>query len=106
MTIARLFVLRPVATSLLMVALVLVGLVAVRFLPISSLPDVEYPTLQVKTFYPGASPQVMATTVPARLDGKPAKSPTPPRLPAVSPTASSAITFHPNDPLNSDAAAP
>jgi multidrug efflux pump len=68
MNISRLFVLRPVATSLLMVALVLVGLVAVRFLPISSLPDVDYPTIQVQTFYPGASPTVMATTVTAPLE--------------------------------------
>jgi multidrug efflux pump len=68
MNISRLFVLRPVATSLLMIALVLVGLVAVRFLPISSLPDVDYPTIQVQTFYPGASPTVMATTVTAPLE--------------------------------------
>jgi multidrug efflux pump len=68
MNISRLFVLRPVATSLLMVALVMVGLVAVRFLPISSLPDVDYPTIQVQTFYPGASPTVMATTVTAPLE--------------------------------------
>ena len=65
---SRPFILRPVATSLLMIALVLVGLVAVRFLPISSLPDVDYPTIQVQTFYPGASPQVMATTVTAPLE--------------------------------------
>src|SRR5580692_4292377 len=68
MNISRLFVLRPVATSLLMIALVLVGLVAVRLLPISSLPNVDYPTIQVQTFYPGASPQVMATTVTAPLE--------------------------------------
>jgi multidrug efflux pump len=68
MNMSRLFVLRPVATSLLMIALVLVGLVAMRFLPISSLPDVDYPTIQVQTFYPGASPQVMATTVTAPLE--------------------------------------
>ncbi len=68
MNISRLFVLRPVATSLLMIALVLVGLVAVRFLPISSLPSVDYPTIQVQTFYPGASPTVMATTVTAPLE--------------------------------------
>ena len=65
---SRPFILRPVATSLLMIALVLVGLIAVRFLPISSLPDVDYPTIQVQTFYPGASPQVMATTVTAPLE--------------------------------------
>ncbi len=68
MNISRLFVLRPVATSLLMIALVLVGLVAVRFLPVSSLPSVDYPTIQVQTFYPGASPDVMATTVTAPLE--------------------------------------
>ncbi|MGB6452447.1 MAG: efflux RND transporter permease subunit [Steroidobacteraceae bacterium] len=68
MNISRPFVLRPVATSLLMIALVLVGAVAMRFLPISSLPDVDYPTIQVQTFYPGASPQVMATTVTAPLE--------------------------------------
>jgi multidrug efflux pump len=68
MNISRLFVLRPVATSLLMIAFVLIGLVAVRFLPVSSLPDVDYPTIQVLTFYPGASPQVMATTVTAPLE--------------------------------------
>jgi multidrug efflux pump len=68
MNISRLFILRPVATSLLMIALVLVGVVAVRFLPVSSLPDVDYPTIQVQTFYPGASPQVMATTVTAPLE--------------------------------------
>jgi multidrug efflux pump len=68
MNISRLFVLRPVATSLLMIALVLVGLVAMRFLPVSSLPNVDYPTIQVQTFYPGASPTVMATTVTAPLE--------------------------------------
>jgi len=68
MNISRLFVLRPVATSLLMIALVLVGLVAMRFLPVSSLPSVDYPTIQIQTFYPGASPDVMATTVTAPLE--------------------------------------
>jgi len=68
MNMSRLFILRPVATSLLMIALVLVGLVSVRFLPVSSLPDVDYPTIQVQTFYPGASPQVMSTTVTAPLE--------------------------------------
>jgi len=68
MNISRLFILRPVATALLMIALVLVGLVAVRFLPVSSLPAVDYPTIQVQTFYPGASPTVMATTVTAPLE--------------------------------------
>jgi len=66
--LSRLFILRPVATTLLMVALVIVGLVALKFLPVSSLPDVDYPTIQVQTFYPGASPQVMETTVTAPLE--------------------------------------
>jgi multidrug efflux pump len=65
---SRLFILRPVATSLLMIAIVLTGLVAFKFLPISALPDVTYPTIQVQTFYPGASPQVMTTTVTAPLE--------------------------------------
>ncbi|SDD29169.1 efflux RND transporter permease subunit [Paraburkholderia lycopersici] len=68
MNISRLFILRPVATSLLMIAMVLVGLVAMKFLPVSSLPAVDYPTIQVQTFYPGASPNVMATTVTAPLE--------------------------------------
>ncbi len=68
MNISRLFIERPIATTLLMIALVLIGLVAVRQLPISSLPNVDYPTIQVQTFYPGASPQVMATTVTAPLE--------------------------------------
>jgi multidrug efflux pump len=65
---SRLFILRPVATSLLMIAFVLVGLVAYKFLPVSALPDVEYPTIQVQTFYPGASPEVMTDTVTAPLE--------------------------------------
>jgi multidrug efflux pump len=65
---SRLFIMRPVATALLTISIVLVGLVAVRFLPVSSLPDVEYPTIQVRTFYPGASPDVMSTTVTAPLE--------------------------------------
>jgi multidrug efflux pump len=65
---SRQFILRPVATSLLMVAILLVGIVAYFQLPISALPEVDYPTIQVLTFYPGASPDVMATTVTAPLE--------------------------------------
>jgi multidrug efflux pump len=65
---SRLFIMRPVATSLLMIAFVLVGLVAYKFLPVSALPDVEYPTIQVQTFYPGASPEVMTSSVTAPLE--------------------------------------
>jgi multidrug efflux pump len=60
--------LRPVATSLLMAAILLVGIVGFRQLPVSALPQVDYPTIQVVTFYPGASPTVMATTVTAPLE--------------------------------------
>ena len=62
------FILRPVATSLLMAAILLVGIVAFTQLPVSALPEVDYPTIQVVTFYPGASPDVMATTVTAPLE--------------------------------------
>ncbi len=65
---SRPFILRPVATSLLMAAIMLVGIVAYTQLPISALPEVDYPTIQVVTFYPGASPDVMATTVTAPLE--------------------------------------
>ncbi len=65
---SRLFIQRPVATSLLMIAFVLVGLVAFKFLPVSALPNVEYPTIQVQTFYPGASPEVMTSSVTAPLE--------------------------------------
>ncbi len=65
---SRLFILRPVATSLLMVAILLAGLVAYLELPVSALPEVDYPTIQVVTFYPGASPDVMASSVTAPLE--------------------------------------
>jgi multidrug efflux pump len=62
------FILRPVATSLLMVAILLAGFVAYKQLPVSALPQVDYPTIQVQTFYPGASPEVMASSVTAPLE--------------------------------------
>ncbi len=65
---SRPFILRPVATSLLMAAIMLVGIVSYTQLPVSALPEVDYPTIQVVTFYPGASPDVMATTVTAPLE--------------------------------------
>jgi multidrug efflux pump len=68
MSPSRPFILRPVATSLLMAAILLAGLVAYTQLPVSALPEVDYPTIQVLTFYPGASPDVMATTVTAPLE--------------------------------------
>ncbi len=68
MSISRPFILRPVATSLLMAGLLLVGIVAYRQLPISALPQVDYPTIQVVTFYPGASPEVTASSITAPLE--------------------------------------
>ncbi len=68
MSPSRPFILRPVATSLLMAAILLVGIVAYFQLPVSALPEVDYPTIQVLTFYPGASPDVVATTVTAPLE--------------------------------------
>ncbi|MGZ4958244.1 MAG: MdtB/MuxB family multidrug efflux RND transporter permease subunit [Methylomonas sp.] len=65
---SRLFILRPVATSLLMVAMLLVGLLAYRLLPVSALPQVDYPTIQVVTLYPGASPEIMTSVVTAPLE--------------------------------------
>src|SRR5215510_13464412 len=68
MSLSRVFILRPVATSLLMVSILLVGVVAYYQLPVSALPQVDYPTIQVVTFYPGASPDVMASAVTAPLE--------------------------------------
>ena len=65
---SRLFILRPVATTLLMIAILLVGIVAYMQLPVSALPEVDYPTIQVVTFYPGADPEVMASSVTAPLE--------------------------------------
>src|ERR671934_418488 len=65
---SRTFIYRPVATSLLMAAILLAGAVAYRQLPVSALPQVDYPTIQVLTFYPGASPDVMASSVTAPLE--------------------------------------
>ena len=65
---SRPFIERPVATALFMVAIVLAGLVGFRLLPLSALPQVDYPTIQVQTLYPGASPEVMSQTVTAPLE--------------------------------------
>ncbi len=65
---SRIFIDRPVATSLIMIAILLVELAGYRFLPLSALPEVDYPTIQVQTFYPGASPEVMTSAVTAPLE--------------------------------------
>ncbi|PCI60699.1 MAG: multidrug transporter subunit MdtC [Gammaproteobacteria bacterium] len=68
MNFSRLFILRPIATSLLMIAILLVGLFAYRLLPVSALPKFDYPIIQVVTLYPGASPQVVTATITAPLE--------------------------------------
>src|SRR5438309_1273744 len=68
MSPSRPFILRPVATTLLMAAIMLVGMFAFNFLPLSALPQVDYPTIQVQTFYPGASPEVMTSSITAPLE--------------------------------------
>ena len=65
---SRLFIERPVGTSLLMVAIMMVGMIAYRFLPLSALPEVDYPTIRVQTLYPGAGPEVMASSITAPLE--------------------------------------
>src|ERR1041384_2896686 len=65
---SRVFIERPVASSLLMLAILLAGLAPYRFLPLSALPQVDYPTIQVQTFYPGGSPEVMTSSVTAPLE--------------------------------------
>ncbi len=68
MNVSEPFILRPVATTLLMVAILLSGIIAYTFLPLSTLPEVDYPTIQVQTLYPGASPEVMTSSVTAPLE--------------------------------------
>ncbi|AKL11212.1 TPA: MdtB/MuxB family multidrug efflux RND transporter permease subunit [Kluyvera intermedia] len=65
---SRLFIMRPVATTLLMVAILLAGIIGYRFLPVSALPEVDYPTIQVVTLYPGASPDVVTSAITAPLE--------------------------------------
>src|SRR5215510_1309547 len=68
MNVSRIFILRPIATSLFMSAILLAGIAGYRQLPVSALPQVEYPTIQVLTLYPGAGPDVMASSVTAPLE--------------------------------------
>jgi multidrug efflux pump len=68
MSPSRPFILRPIATSLLMVGILIAGAIGFKELPVSALPQVDYPTIQVMTFYPGASPDVMASAVTAPLE--------------------------------------
>ncbi|HWF91022.1 MAG TPA: multidrug efflux RND transporter permease subunit [Terriglobales bacterium] len=97
---SRLFILRPVATILLTFGLLLVGIVAYRALPVSALPEVDYPTIQVMTFYPGAGPDVMASSVTAPLERQFGQVPGLSQMTSTSSTGSSLITLQFN--LNED----
>ncbi len=90
---SRIFILRPVATALLMVAIMLVGFVAYRQLPVSALPEVDYPTIQVMTFYPGANPDVMASSVTAPLERQFGQVPGLSQMTSTSSFGSSVITL-------------
>ncbi|WP_026853059.1 MdtB/MuxB family multidrug efflux RND transporter permease subunit [Geothrix fermentans] len=90
---SRPFILRPIATSLLMAGLLLVGLLAFRQLPVSALPQVDYPTIQVVTFYPGASPEVMASAITAPLERQFGQLPGLNRMSSSSSGGSSIITL-------------
>ncbi|MHA7064608.1 MdtB/MuxB family multidrug efflux RND transporter permease subunit [Azospirillum argentinense] len=93
MNISHPFVVRPVATSLLMLAILLVGAVSYRFLPLSALPAVEYPTIQVQTFFPGASPEVMTSSVTAPLERQLGQMPGLVQMSSVSAAGASVITL-------------
>src|SRR5947199_2014025 len=93
MSPSRPFIERPVATILLMVAIVLAGAVAYKQLPVSALPQVDYPTIQVQTFYPGASPDVMASSVTAPLERQFGQIPGLSQMTSTSSKGSSVITL-------------
>src|SRR3954465_14143078 len=90
---SRIFILRPGATSLLMVAIMLSGILAFRFLPLSALPEVDYPTIQVQTFYPGASPEVMTSMVTAPLERQLGQMPGLQRMSSVSSAGAAIVTL-------------
>src|SRR5580704_12485089 len=104
MSPSRPFILRPVATSLLMAAILLVGAVAYRQLPVSALPQVDYPTIQVITFYPGASPEVMASSVTAPLERQFGQVPGLNQMTSTSSQGSSLVTLQFSLDLNIDIA--
>src|SRR5579863_9347784 len=93
MSPSRTFILRPVATSLLMLAIILAGVVAYRQLPVSALPEVDYPIIQVTTFYPGASPDAMASSVTAPLERQFGQVPGLQQMTSTSSDGSSVITL-------------
>jgi multidrug efflux pump len=90
---SRLFILRPVGTALLMAAIMLAGLLSLHFLPLSALPEVDYPTIQVQTFYPGASPEVMTSSVTAPLERQFGQMPSLNQMSSQSSAGASVITL-------------
>ena len=93
MSPSRIFILRPVATSLMMAGVVLVGFVAFRQLPVSALPQVDYPTMQIQTFYPGASPEVVTSSITAPLEKQFGQVPGLTQMTSISSFGSSLITL-------------
>jgi multidrug efflux pump len=98
------FIERPVATSLLMIAILLVGLVGYSYLPLSALPEVDYPTIQVQTFLPGASPDVMTTSVTAPLERQFGEMPGLKQMSSISSAGASVVTLQFDLSLNLDIA--
>jgi len=101
---SRLFILRPVATTLLMVAILVVGLIAYLQLPLSALPEVAYPTIQVQTFYPGASPEVITSAITAPLEKQFGQMPGLNQMSSTSSAGASVITLQFNLSLPIDVA--
>jgi len=104
MSPSRIFILRPVATTLLMIAVMLSGIIAFQYLPLSALPEVDYPTIQVQTFYPGASPDVMTSSVTAPLEVQLGQMPGLRQMSSVSSAGASVITLQFNLRLSLDIA--
>src|SRR5438552_6883895 len=104
MSPSRTFILRPVATSLLMAGILLAGAVGYKQLAVSALPEVDYPTIQITTFYPGASPDVMASSVTAPLERQFGQVPGLQQMTSVSTNGLSVITLQFNLSLNIDVA--
>lgn len=104
MNISRLFILRPVATTLSMLAIILAGVIAYRLLPVSALPQVDYPTIRVMTLYPGASPDVMTSAVTAPLERQFGQMPGLTQMASTSSGGASVLTLRFNLDINMDVA--
>ncbi|MBF0553338.1 MAG: multidrug efflux RND transporter permease subunit [Nitrospirae bacterium] len=104
MNISRLFIMRPVATMLIMIAVLLAGAIAYKQLPVSALPQVDYPTIQIRTFYPGASPEVMTSSITSPLERQFGQMPGLTQMTSNSSGGSSIITLQFSLDLNLDVA--